>query len=248
MSARRWQRPSWFAVVLTLAGIALFVRLGIWQLDRADEAQRLLAAFDAAPKAAFEEFAAVRSAPPADRYPHVRVRGRFLAERGWLRDEQVRDGKLGVEAYAAFVVEGSEAPSGSGEALLVDRGWIAWSHERGTQPQLPPLPEGETELTGVYAPFPGNGVRVGGNALLRQQAWPKLTLAIDAQEIAADLQRLLLPRVLLLDTDAASGFARSWTPSVMPPERHRGYAVQWFAFAVAAIVIFVLLHFKKSQK
>jgi len=247
MSARRWQRPSWFAIVLTLAGIALFVRLGLWQLDRADEARHLLATFDAAPKAALEDFAAVRTAPPADRYPHVRLRGRFLADRGWLRDEQVRDGKLGVEAYAAFAVEGNDAASGS-EVLLVDRGWIAWSHEHGTQPLLPALPEGDVELSGVYAPFPGNGIRVGGNALARQSTWPKLTLAIDAQEIVADLGRPLLPRVLLLDADAASGFARSWTPSVMPPERHRAYAVQWFAFAVAAIVIFVLLHFKKVQK
>ena len=131
------------------------------------------------------------------------------------------------------------------EVLLVDRGWIAWSHEPGTHPALPPLPQGEATLTGVYAPFPGNGIRVGGNALARQTEWPKLTLAIDAQEIAADLNRPLLPRVLLLDAEGASGFVRSWTPSVMPPERHRGYAVQWFAFAIAAIVIFVLLHYKK---
>jgi cytochrome oxidase assembly protein ShyY1 len=245
MSARHWQRPSWFAIALTLVGIALFVRLGIWQLDRADEARHLLAAFDAAPKAALEDFAAVRAAPPADRYPHVRVHGRFLADRSWLRDEQIRDGKLGVEVYAAFVAEGSDASNGKDEVLLVDRGWIAWSHERGTQPALPPLAEGEVAVTGVYAPFPGNGIRVGGNALTRQAQWPKLTLAIDAQEIAADLNRPLLPRVLLLDADAASGFVRSWTPSVMPPERHRGYAVQWFTFAVAAIVIFVLLHYKK---
>ncbi|WP_347260817.1 SURF1 family protein [Rudaea sp.] len=248
MSARRWRRPSWFAIVLTVGGIALFVRLGIWQLDRANEARRLLDAFDAAPKAAFEEFAAVRAAPPADRYPHVRVRGRFVDGRGWLRDEQVRDGKLGVEAYAAFAVDGGDASHGNVAALLVDRGWIAWSHERGTQPPLPALPEGDVELAGVYAPFPGNGIRVGGNALARQSTWPKLTLAIDAQEIAADLGQPLLPRVLLLDADGAAGFVRAWTPSVMPPERHRGYAIQWFAFAVAAVVIFILLHFKKGRK
>ena len=239
MSARRWRRPSWFAIALTLTGIALFVRLGVWQLDRANQAQQLLAAFDAAPKAAFEDFADVRTAPPADRFPHVRLSGQFLADRGYLRDEQMRDGKRGVEAYAAF------APSGTNEVLLVDRGWIAWSHEPGTHPALPPLPQGEATLTGVYAPFPGNGIRVGGNALTRQTAWPKLTLAIDTQEIAADLNHPLLPRVLLLDADGAAGFVRSWTPSVMPPERHRGYAVQWFAFAIAAIVIFVLLHYKK---
>lgn len=241
MNGQRWQRPSWFAAALTLAGVALFARLGVWQLDRANQAQQLLAAFDAAPKAAFEDFAAVRAAPPAGRFPHVQVSGRFLSDRGYLRDEQVRNGKLGVEAYAAF------APNGSNDVLLVDRGWIAWAHQPGSRPAVPAPAPGEVTLTGVYAPFPGSGLRVGGNALARQNAWPKLTLAIDAQEIAADLNRPLLPRVLLLDAEDVSGFVRSWTPSVMSPERHRGYAVQWFAFAAAAIAIFVLLQYKKVR-
>lgn len=242
MTARRWLRPSLFAIALTAAGMLAFVRLGIWQLDRADQAQRILAAFAAAPSAAYEDFARVQAAPPDARYPHVRVRGHFVADRGYLRDEQVRNGKLGVEAFAAF------APDGASALLLVDRGWVAWSHASGTQAVLPPLPADEVELSGVYAPFPGNGIRVGGDVLTTQSAWPKLTLAIDAREIAADLKQALLPRVLLLDAEQRSGFARAWTPAVMSPQRHRAYAFQWFAFAIAALVIFGVLHFRKVQK
>ena len=242
MTIRRWQVPSAFALLLTLAGIAAFVRLGMWQLDRANQAQALLDAFAAAPAATIEDFASVRNTPLASRFPHVRVRGRFLAGRGWLRDEQMREGKLGVEVYAAFVADGSN------EVLLVDRGWIAWSHESSTRPVPPPAPEGEITLVGIYAPFPGNGFRIGGNALVAQSAWPKLTLAIDADEIAADLAQPLLPRVLLLDAQPGSGFVRAWTPNLMPPQRHRGYAVQWFAFAIAAFAIFIVLHRRKVRQ
>ena len=242
MTARQWRRPSWFALALTAIGMLIFVRLGVWQLERAEEAQRILAAFAAAPNAAYEDFSSVRTAPPDVRYPHVRVRGYFVADRGYLRDEQVRDGKLGVEAFAAFAVDGDSA------LLLVDRGWIAWSHERNSQPALPSLSADAIELSGVYAPFPGSGLRVGGNALSTQSTWPKLTLAVDAQEIAADLKAPLLPRVLLLDADAASGFVREWTPNLMPPQRHQAYAFQWFAFALVALVIFILLHFPKVKK
>jgi cytochrome oxidase assembly protein ShyY1 len=28
----------------------------------------------------------------------------------------------------------------------------------------------------------------------------------------------------------------------MPPARHRAYALQWFSFAIAAVVMFVVLH------
>ena len=130
-TTRRWQRPSWFAIVLTIAGVVLFVRLGEWQLDRARNAQELLDAFDAAQHSAFEDFAAIAADPPAARFPHVRVRGRFVEGRGYLRDEQVRDGKVGVEVIDAFAVDGSAA------VLLVDRGWIAWTRSAEPRPPLP---------------------------------------------------------------------------------------------------------------
>src|SRR6516162_3012532 len=98
MAAWRWQRASWWAIALTFIGIGLFVRLGIWQLDRARAAQALLDAFADATSAPPEDFAAVAEAPPADRFPRVRVAGRFLPDRGYLRDEQMHAGRLGVEA------------------------------------------------------------------------------------------------------------------------------------------------------
>jgi len=245
--ARRSGRALAFALALTLIGIALFVRLGVWQLDRGNAAQALLAAFTAAPNAPLEPFAPIAAAPPAGRYPHVAVRGRFVAGREYLRDEQLRDERLGVEAYAPF------APAGQAALLLVDRGWIAWSHAPGSQPQVPALADGEVELRGIYAPFPGSGLRVGGNRLVLQDAWPKLTLAIDRDEIAADLRQPVLPRVLLLDAgtrgdDAATAFDRRWTPKLMPPERHRAYAFQWFAFAFAAAALFALWIRKRREK
>jgi len=212
---RRWQGASWFAIALTVGGVLLFLRLGEWQLDRARAAQELLDAFGAAQHARLEDFSAVSADPPPARFPHVRVSGRYIAGLGYLRDEQVRDGKVGVEVIDAFAVDGSAA------LLLVDRGWIAWSRAAQATPPVPPLPDGEVSLAGVYAPFPGSGMRLGGNALVAQKTWPKLTLALDPAEIGADLGRPLLPRVLLLDPDAASGFVRTWTPAVMPPARHQ---------------------------
>ena len=240
MAKRHWQRASWWSIALTFVGAALFIRLGIWQLDRANTAQALLDAFAAAATAAPEDFAAVEATPPADRYPRVRLSGRFVADRSYLRDEQLRAGRLGVQAYGVFEVQGSAA------LLLVDRGWMAWDHAPGTQPAVPPVADGTTELSGVYAPFPGSGLRAGGDVLRGQTQWPKLTLAIDHDEIAADLGRNLLPGVLLLDPDPASGFAREWTPALMPPARHRAYAFQWFAFAVAALAAFVVVHWRRS--
>jgi cytochrome oxidase assembly protein ShyY1 len=240
--SRRWYKPSLFAWTLLLVGIAAFTSLGLWQLDRAAQKEQLLAAFAAASDEPAQEFASARDSTDAQRYPHVRVRGHFVADRGYLHDEQMHDGRVGVHVIAVFAVADEE------RLLLVDRGWVAWSHAPGTTLALSPLSSGEVELSGIYAPFPGNGLRIGGNALTAQSAWPKLTLRLDAEEIAADLRKPLLPRMLLLDAEANSGFVREWTPNVMPPMRHRAYALQWFTFAAAALVIFVILHWRKVEK
>jgi surfeit locus 1 family protein len=242
MTSRRWQRPSALALCLSLIGIIAFCALGVWQLDRAAQKERLLAAFGAAPQAPLQDLAGVRDIADLQHYPHVRVAGHFLAERGYLLDEQVHDSQFGVHAIGVFAAAGEE------RALLVDRGWVAWSHAPGTTPMLPPLSAGEIELTGIYAPFPGGGLRVGGNALVTQATWPKLTLYLDPAPLAADLGKPLLPRILLLDPAADSGFVRAWTPNVMPPERHRAYAFQWFSFVAVVLAIFVVRHWRRVEK
>ena len=242
MMDRRWHKPSAFAWALLLIGGVAFSLLGRWQLDRAAQKEQLLASFAAAAAEPAQEFGAVRDRADAQRYPHVRVDGHFLVDRGYLRDEQMHDGRPGVHAIAVFAVAGDD------RLLLVDRGWIAWNHAPNTLPAVPPLPAGTRELRGIYAPLPGSGLRVGGNALSAQHAWPKLTLRIDAAEIGADLGAPLLPRMLLLDAEANTGFVREWTPNVMPPMRHLAYAFQWFTFALAALVVFIAVHWRKPDR
>lgn len=235
--ARRWVRPSWFAVLLTMAGVAAFSSLGFWQLRRAADKEMLLAAFTGASAQQPVELAEARRHAAAGLYPHVRVRGWFDPVHTYVLDDQVRDGRQGRFSFAIFV------PEDGAEALLVNRGFLPRA-ESETQPALP---DGEVELSGLYAPAPGSGLRLGGNVLPKSSRWPKLTIYIDPSEIAQDAGRELDDRVLLLDPDPASAFVREWTPQIMPPERHRGYAFQWFCFAFASLVIFVVLHWRRQK-
>lgn len=241
MSERRWHRPRAFALLLTLAAAGAFCALGQWQLGRAAQKRQLLDAFANAERAPAQALDPARDAGDENRYPHVRTHGRFDAAHAYLLDERVQDGKLGVHAIAVFEPDGERA------ALLVDRGWVAWDHAPGTHAVVPPPAREPTELSGIYAPFPGSGLAMGGDALKRQSTWPKLSLRLDPAAIAADLGRPVLPRVLLLDAATGSGFVRAWTPAVLPPERHVGYAVQWFALAAAAVAVFIALHWRKPE-
>ena len=238
---RRWHRPGWLAILATASGIALFAWLGFWQLHRAAEKEALLAAFAGARENAPVTLAQARRMPADGPYPHVRLHGRYVPQHDYVLDDQVRNGHQGVIVFSPFT------PDDGALGLLVNRGFMA-KDESAKVPPIPAAPTGEVELTGLYAPTPGSGLRLGGNSLPGQANWPKLAIYVDTNEIGEDLGQRIDSRVILLDAEPASGFMREWTPQIIPPERHLGYAAQWFGFLVTTIVIFIVLHWRRDNK
>jgi cytochrome oxidase assembly protein ShyY1 len=55
--------------------------------------------------------------------------------------------------------------------------------------------------------------------------------------------------VLRLDPALPLGYARDLQllANTLPPERHRGYAVQWFALAAAVLATALILTFRKAR-
>ncbi|MEI7036758.1 SURF1 family protein [Fulvimonas yonginensis] len=239
----RWRRPAWWSVLLTVGAAALFVRLGVWQLHRADYKEALLRRYAAAAEAPPVPLRQVAATPPQDAFPRVAVEGRYLADRVYLLDNPRHDARGGVEAYVPLALPGDA------RLLLVDLGFLPGSGDERT-PQLPPLPQGELRLHGLYLPPPGTGLELGGDALASQTRWPKTSIYLDLAQVAKDLGRPLYPRVLALDADPAAVYQRAhmFDFSAMPPARHRAYAFQWFGFAVAVLAIFAVLHRRRGPR
>ena len=61
----------------------------------------------------------------------------------------------------------------------------------------------------------------------------------------------ILPRIVLLDENEPDGFRRDWSTRFsvgeFGPEKHIGYAVQWFGLAFALIAIYVIVGIKQSS-
>ncbi len=237
------RRPPWWAIALTAAGMALFVRLGVWQLHRADYKEDLLRRYAAAAVAPVQPFATVADATATTAFPRVEVRGHYLVDRQYLLDNPNHDQRGGVEVFVPFVVRDDS------RVLLVDQGFLSGDGAGRTLP-APPLPTGEIDLHGLYVPPPPVGFEMGGNALAQQTRWPKNSIYLDLTQVAADLGRALYPRVLALDPDPASIYVRVHTLdfSSMPPARHRAYAFQWFTFALAALVILLVVNRKRRPR
>jgi cytochrome oxidase assembly protein ShyY1 len=238
---RRWHRPRAFALALTLAGIAMFVWLGNWQVRRAHDKEALFAAFAGAASQTPVALDAARRETGAARYPLVRVSGRYDPAHAYVLDNQARGGRAGVMLFDVF------EPADGSTAVLANQGFLA-RDAQGARPAVPPPPPGPQVLTALYAPPPATGLRMGGDALPRQSAWPKTSIYIDPAQIAADLGRRLDARVLLLLPEAGSTFVRDWQPAVFPPQRHYAYAFTWFTFALVSVVLFVVLHWRKAEK
>lgn len=226
--------PLWLGWSLALAVIALFASLGQWQLGRAKQKEAMLAASRAV-LADRTPLPLSSAADPAraGRYDWSDGEGRFLPGPAVLLDNQIREGRVGVRAYRAF-------EPANGEPLLVELGWLPLPSDR----RLPvvALPEEPQRLRGLLAPPPSSGIAQTTPA--RQANRDLLVVGLDMKDLAAVLRLpALAPRVLKLDPELSLGYARDLEilPNTLPPERHLGYAVQWFGLAAAVLVVALVL-------
>lgn len=74
--------------------------------------------------------------------------------------------------------------------------------------------------------------------------WPRVLNFPDAATVATLLGGRVHPQLLLLDAHSPDGFLREWRPPGFGPERHVGYAVQWFALAATTVIILLLLNLR----
>jgi len=238
-------RTRAFFWLLALLVIALFTRLGFWQLARMHEKQAMLVAAHAVVQQRHALPLAIAADPRRMRdFDWSAGSGHFTAAPAVLLDNQARDGRAGVRVYRVFQPDHVQPDAAS--PLLVDLGWLPLPGNR----QLPAigLPQGTRRIAGLLAPPPSPGLVA---SILQPQAdGSLLATRIDADALRAQLHlAALAPRVLRLDPKLAGGYARDLDvlPNTLPPSRHLGYAVQWFGLALTVLATALLLTFRKSR-
>ena len=235
MNAARFHAPAW-AWLLTAAAASMFGALGQWQLGKGLAKQRMAAAM--ADRAVEPEIiSAANAAPFGLQVRRARATGTYLADQQLLLDGQSNQHRPGYRVWTPLLLPG-------GAAVMVDRGWIPLD-KSGLD--AAGVPAGEVTVLGAWRSLPQPGLRLAGTVNCpAQKAFPALVLYPVPDDLECLLARPVVGGLLLLDADAPGGFVREWTDFGFPPERHFGYAVQWFALAVAAIVLFIAINRKKA--
>jgi surfeit locus 1 family protein len=231
-AGRRVFAPTPGFTLLAVALAALCVALGVWQWRRGSARE---AAWQS-----FERGAAVlvelgdRPLTDVPLFQRVRLRGRLDGAHQFLLDNRTHAGRAGYEVLTPL-----QRPAGV--AVLVDRGWVPFT---GTRAQLPDvrLPAADDiALSGRSALLPSPGLAAGRAAPAPTGPWPNVTSYPDMPQLAQALGESLGARVLLLDPQAPLGFVRDWQAPGLPPLRHFSYALQWWSFALLALIIWALL-------
>lgn len=235
-------RLAWWLLAAVL--VAGFCALGTWQWRRGVAKQATLAAQAAVLAERRAGSLASLSMQDDATLAWAAGHGHFVDAPVLLLDNQRRGAAVGVRVLA--VLEPRDA-----RPLLVDLGWLPLPGDR--QLPEPKLPTGELRVSGLLAPPPGAGLALGPSFVPvqpvgRQPRW--LLTRVDLPALAEALDMPLDARVLRLDPALPIGYARDLDvlPNTLPPERHRGYALQWFGLAFATLVTALFLSLRKPPR
>lgn len=210
------------------------VRLGAWQLDRLHAKQRLhgtqRAALTAAP---LELVSPLPLAPPSGR--RVRVHGTWDRTAHVLLSGRTHQGAAGVSWCSVLRLS-------SGEGVLVERGWVPAADARDAT--LDDEAFTDTVVVGLalpLAPQPGTPPWVALPELASGDGrWSARTL--DPDFLGPRFRPPLVRWVVRALPDDAAPLALRDRPPIAEPwlvgdeTMHLSYAVQWFAFALIALV------------
>ena len=233
-------KPGWKASVLLAVSLLLFVRLGFWQLQRAAEKLALQESRDLRARSAPLRLDG-RSGGELDalRFRPVVLSGHYDAEHQFLLDNQTQGQRPGYHVLTPLRLDG-------GAAVLVNRGWIPAGSTRSELPDLA-IARPEVDVAGVVEKFPAVGLKISGTEI-PAPGWPAVVQSPEPGPLANRLGYPILPYQVLLDPAADQGYLRAWREVRLDPNKNRGYAVQWFALAALASVLYLRHGLKASRK
>lgn len=221
------QSNTGFKWLLILAGsllLPLLVGLGFWQLDRAGEKEKLISSWK--DQQILSEFSTGLDIN-LSQYRSIRLDGEFDPHRYLLLDNKLRRGLVGFEVIGLFYHKQ--------DLLLVNLGWIVAGKERTVLPKVV-MPKGTVKVSGSIRNIEKTFVL---SDEVEGSGWPKVIQSIDPEK----LSDLIGQRVSSYEVKVRQGLVPQldihWAVSEMLPERHVGYAFQWFAMAVALFVLIV---------
>ena len=237
---QKFKQLNWPMVIFTMLVFSILIKLGFWQSDRAlekEQRQQRINALSQQQALSLEQVLALSGLQDGINDLPITLNGEFNDQKIFLLDNQPNKSRLGYRVYQ--IIEHND------NAVLVNLGWIQGSIDRNVLPEV-------TAITGNHT-ITGHVREVEVGIQLQAQDftdvfWPLRVQQIELDKFSQLIDKKLLPFVVYLDKKETLGYKKNWQPIVMPPEKHRAYAFQWFSLALAWISLMIWAAIKMGKK
>ena len=219
--------------------MALGISLGQWQTRRGDQKQAI--ANELAQREADAPVTLGAALQPVSglEYRRVRFNGVFASDWTVYLDNRPYNGVAGFYVLTPVRIDNTDT------YVLVARGWTP--RDGADRSKLPTLktPSGSVALEGVVRAEPGHLMQLGQQAPLQPGA---ILQNLAVADLAAASKLQLQPFIVEQRSDTGDGLVRDWPQPSLGIEMHRGYAFQWYALSVMAVMFFVFTGFRRGKK
>jgi surfeit locus 1 family protein len=236
MNILGWQfKCSLWPTVAAIFFIVLTVNLGNWQLSRAEEKDDRQAKLNQLSQK--PQISIPTSLIKLENYQFrkVEVHGTYIPSHTIYLDNKINRGRAGYQIITPVKLDESSMH------VLINRGWIAAGRTRSDLPEVL-TPSGKVTVSGI-AESPTIRTLELSTETVSGKVWENLHLDRYREETGLKLQ----PLVILQENEVKDGLLRAWTRPDSGSSRNLGYAFQWFAMALAIIILYVVLNVKRSH-
>ena len=227
-------RLNFWMTVCAIPALMLLVGLGVWQLQRLEWKEAIIAE-----RAERRDTAPIALAEVADEnwkdleHRRVTLRGRFLHDREMLVWNKVRHGQTGFDLITPLRLE-------NGGTVLVQRGWVPRAWPTGVVDRR--RPGGDVALAGVLRDGGKATPWVPDNNPAKDEWFFADVVAMSKAANITDAK----PYFVRITPDAAEkGYPKGPHGSYKIQNKHLEYAVTWFGLAVTLVIVYVAYHLRR---
>jgi len=228
-----------FLIVFLLVQLGLN-ELGFWQISRAQEKQKILNKLANSDVLVLTSLKLVNR-EQVDNFAKVQLNTSLMMPKNLLIESKIQNGKLGYHVLNLLKDESSN------KIFLVNRGWVEGKANRQELPYVR-LPANAWQVKGrLYQINPGvlsSKAEIENHGkILRLPILDSHTLEL----LAAHFKLPIEPYILRLDSDGSDVYEIDWEWVSMKPEKHLGYAFQWFALSLTFLLASLYVLVKKND-
>jgi surfeit locus 1 family protein len=214
--------------LLILLVMAVTIRLGFWQRDRAHQKEALQAQIERYEAAAPQTVGATFLPLGAIEFHRVRATGTFMPDLVVYLDNRPYNDQPGFYVVMPLKLQG-------GGYVLVNRGWLPRNMADRTAIAPYDTPAGPVTVEGIARADASRAYELGaGGSAAHQKIRQNLGVASYAAETGLPLQPFVIQQSGFAP-GAQDGLVRDWPAPTMGVERNYGYMFQWWGMAAAAL-------------